>query len=272
MYLVFDIGGTNMRLAVSADGKTLSSVKIVPTPKDFNEGIRIFKQVADELSGEAEIKKIAGGVAGPLDKDKTMLVASPHIGGWIQKPFKKALENVFNIPILLEHEADLEGLAEVTLGAGQGQEIVASVILGTGVATTRIVKGKIDNNSLGFEAGHQIIVIDGSPCDCGGTGHLESYVSGSGIEKIYGMRGEKINDPRIWDKTARYLAAGLNNIIVHWSPDMVILGGVVMKSIPIEAVRNYLKEFLTIFPTCPEIALAQLEDSSCLYGALALLR
>ena len=39
MFLVFDIGGTNMRLAVSRDGKNIEEPKILKTPKDFDEGI-----------------------------------------------------------------------------------------------------------------------------------------------------------------------------------------------------------------------------------------
>ena len=271
MFLVFDIGGTNMRIATSLDRKTLSATKIVPTPQDFEKALVVFKQAGDELSKGEKIEAAVVGVAGPIDKDKTMLVASPHISGWIQKPLKSELEKIYNCPVFIEHEADLQGLAEATLGAGKGYKIVANLILGTGIATTRIVNGKIDTNSLGFEAGHQIIVADGSPCDCGGKGHLEAYVSGSGLERIYHKRGEEITDPKIWDLTARYLAIGLNNVTVFWSPDVIVLGGVVMKSINLETVKSYLKEVLTIFPTPPNIVQAKLGDSSGLYGALALI-
>ncbi len=272
MYLVFDIGGTNMRGVFSKDGKTLSEIKIIPTPKVFNEGLVSFKQLGQELSKGEKIEKVVVGVAGPIDKDKTMLVASPHIPGWIQKPLKSELEKIYNCPVLIVHEADLQGLAEAVRGAGKGYRIVANLVIGTGIATTRIVDGKIDENSLGFEAGHQIIVIDGESCDCGGKGHLESYVSGSGLQKIYNKKGENIKDSQVWDLTAKYLAIGLQNTIVHWSPDIVILGGAVMRSVDLEKVRKYLKEYLTIFPVPPEIAPAKLGEFSGLYGALELIK
>lgn len=271
MYLVFDIGGTNMRIATSVDGKTLAHTKIVPTPQDFEEGISTFKQVADELTQGEKIKGIAGGAAGPIDKEKTMLIASPHISGWVNKPFKKRLEEIFAAPVFFEHEADLEGLGEAADGAGKGHEIVATIILGTGVASTRTVGGQIDKNSLGFEAGHHIIVPDGRACDCGGKGHFESYVSGSGIYKGYGKKGEEIKDPKVWDEVARYLAIGLNNVTVFWSPDVIVLGGAVMKSIPIETVKSYYKQVVTIFPIPPEILPAELGDSATFYGALQLI-
>jgi predicted NBD/HSP70 family sugar kinase len=50
MYLLFDIGGTNMRLAISKDGKNIGKIKIVPTPQDFIKGMKLFEESARELS------------------------------------------------------------------------------------------------------------------------------------------------------------------------------------------------------------------------------
>ena len=271
MYLVFDIGGTNMRLATSLDGKTLSFTKTVPTPKDFHEGIQTLKQVADELSGGEKIESVAGGLAGPLDKDRTMLVKSPHIGGWVGKNFKKELEKALNTLVSLENDADLTALGEANFGAGKNYKIVAYLTISTGVGGSRVVNKKLDENALGFEPGHQIIVPDGEPCNCGGRGHLESYVSGSGLLKTYQKKGEEITDPKVWDEVAKYLAIGLNNVTVFWSPDIIVLGGAVMKSISLDTVRTYLKGVLTIFPEAPEVQLAKLGDPAGLYGALALI-
>lgn len=268
MYLLFDIGGTKTRLAVSVDGKTITKSKIIPTEKDFEQAVQAIKQTADELAEGEKLQRVTGGVAGPLNKEKTMLIASPHISSWIEKPLKQALEKIFNTAVALEHDADLAGLAEANLGAGKGYKIVAFLNIGTGIASTRIVEGQIDKNALGFEAGHQVIVIDGNICDCGGKGHLEAYVSGSGLEKTYGLKSEKITDPQVWDETARFLAIGLNNTIVFWSPDIIILGGTVMRSISLDKVKTYLGEILTIFPKPPEIVAASLDDSAGLIGAL----
>lgn len=270
MYLVFDIGGSKARFATSSDGKTLGKSKIVPTPKEFQEGLQAIKQAADQLVGGQKIDGIAGGVAGPLDKDKTMLVKSPHIGGWVNKPLKLELENIFNCSVNLENDANLAALGEAIFGAGRGKNIVAYLTISTGVGGGRVVDGKIDENSLGFEPGHQIIVPDGNLCNCGGRGHLETYIGGAYIEKKYHQKGENIKDPKIWDEIANYLAVGLNNVAVFWSPDIIVLGGSVMQSMPLDSVKTQLKEVLTIFPTPPELALSSLGDFAGLYGALAL--
>lgn len=260
-----------MRMATSMNGQTLATSKTVPPPQDFDQAIQTFKKVADEISGGEKIAAIAGGLAGPLDKEKTMLITSPHLGSWVHKPFRRELEKIFGVTVYLENDADLATLGEASFGAGVNQKIVAYLTISTGVGGGRVVDKKIDSNSLGFEPGHQIIVPDGHPCNCGGKGHLESYVSGSALERIYGQKGETITDTKIWDQVARYLAIGLNNTIVHWSPDIVILGGSVTKSVPLDQVRSYLKEVLTIFPNPPEIVPAKLGDVAGLFGALYLL-
>ncbi len=252
MYLLFDIGGTNLRVAVS-DGNSLIKTKIVPTPKDFEHGIEAIKQL---FPGE-KIDKIAGGIAGPLNPEKSELIKSPHLSGWVNKPLKEKLREVFSADVLLENDSALVGLGEAV---GLNKKIVAYIGIGTGIGGVRIVNNKIDQNSLGFEPGHQIIEIDGKICNCGGRGHLEAYVGGAYV----GRNAD-------WDSVAKYLSVGLSNTIVHWSPDIVILGGSVLQSISIEKVKSYLEKDLTIFPNVPQIVPSKLGNKGGLYGALSIL-
>lgn len=272
MYLVFDIGGTNMRVAVSSDRENIQKSKIVTTPKDFEQGIQTLKQLADELLGKEKVQAVAGGIAGTLDKDKGVLVSSPHLKDWVLKPLKVTLEKKFAAPVYLENDTALAGLGEALKGAASGKNIVAYLSIGTGVGGVRIVDQKIDRNSLGFEPGHQIIILDGSKCNCGGLGHLEAYIAGSYLEKVYGRKGEELKNEEIWEEASKYLSIGLCNTIVHWSPDIVILGGAVMKSIDLEKVKINLRRNLTIFPESPEIIPAKLGDQAGLYGALELFK
>lgn len=260
-----------MRMAVAADGQTITGSKIVPTPKDFEQGIQVFKQVADELSNGVKIDKIAGGIAGPIDKEKTCLVKSPNIPGWINKPLRSELERLFGCSVILENDTTVAGIGEAVKGAGAGNKIVAYIALGSGVGGKRIIDGKISGDSFNFEPGHQIIVPDGDLCKCGGKGHMEPYVSGTYFEAKYGQKGENITDPKIWDEISRYLAISLVNATVFWTPDIIVLGGSVSKSIPLDIVCSYFKEFLTIYPDAPQIVKATLGDNAGFYGALELL-
>lgn len=265
-----------MRMAVSADGKELEEPKILPTPQDFAEGIAIFENLAKELAQGEKIQYVAGGVAGPLDREKTMLLNSPNIPGWIKKPLKGELEKRIGSPVFLENDTAMGGLGEVTFGAAKGYSIAVYISVATGVGGARFVHGKIDQNAMGFEPGHQIIDFN-SHVSCGpgckGEGHLEAFVSGSALERRSGKKAVEVLDPAVWDELARILAVGLNNTIVHWSPDVVVLGGAMITgepSIPWDALERYYKETVTIFSDPPPLFKATLKDAGGLYGALAL--
>ena len=273
MYILFDIGGTKMRITASFDGDHLEKPLIIPTPHDFNEGMRLFEESVRQLTQGEKIDAIAGGIAGPLDKAKMTLVNSPNIPHWINKPLKTTTEKIFNVPVYLENDAALSGLGEAHFGQTRQKSILAYLTISTGVGGVRIVDGKIERNERGFEPGHQIIMKDGELCPgCQIKGHLEGHIGGAALEKRFGEKPEHIMDEVVWDTIAYDLAVGLNNTIVHWSPDVVILGGSLMEKIDIEKVKRYLESLLTIYPEKPLLLRSSLHDESGLYGALALLK
>jgi len=276
MFLLFDIGGTKKRLAVSRDGKSFDEPKIVDTPQDFNAGMSLFQKITLELSGGGKINAVAGGIAGPLDREKTKLVNSPNLSGWIDKPLKETLQKILKIPVYLENDAAIVGLGEATNGAGKGEEIVAYITVSTGIGGARIVDGKIDRNIFGFEPGHQIIDPAGTLCPiCGFAGHLEGHVSGAALEARYHKKPYEITNPQIWEEEAKWLAYGLNNTAVYWSPSVIVLGGsMIIKGpgISIERISFHFKKTLSIFPEHPRLAKAELGDVGGLYGALEILK
>lgn len=274
MYILFDIGGTKMRV-VSADRKKfLAEPVIVNTPKNFYDGIETLKNIINNLANGTPVEAIVGGVAGVLNPEKTGLAKSPNLGEWVGGDIKKALMETFNVPVSIENDSAFVGLGEATYGAGRNSSIVVYLTISTGVGGARIVNGVIDENALGFEPGHQIIDPDNTLCPSCEGNDLEAYVSGASIEKRFGKKPYDIHDEKVWDEIAKFLAYGLANTLVHWSPDIVVLGGSMMKEvgIPIPAVKKHLAEILKIFPTIPEIKKAELDDFGGLYGALSYAR
>lgn len=279
MYILFDIGGTKMRVVAADHEKFLGEPVVVETPKDFNDGLDTLKRIIDNLaerhtSENRSVTAIVGGIAGPLDADQAMLVKSPNLGDWVGHDIKDALHTAYKVPVELENDAALVGLGEAHFGAGRGKSIIAYLTVSTGVGGVRIVDGKIDRSALGFEPGHQIIDPDNSLCPTCDGNDLEAYVSGTAIEKRFGVKPYEIHDDAVWDELAKFLAYGLNNTIVYWSPDIIVIGGSMMKEvgIPVPAVRKHLAEILKIFPTLPAIEKAELGDFGGLYGALAYAR
>ena len=265
-----------MRLALSRDGKSFGDPAIVDTPQKFEDGIALFQETALALAGGELILSMAGGIAGVFDKEKGMLVNSPNLPDWVGKPLREELEKRCDASVFIENDSAIVGLGEALAQTGERYDIVAYITVGTGVGGSRIVGGKIDEAAIGFEPGHQIIDPDNTLCpECEGN-DLESYVSGAAVGKRYGMKPYEITEKALWEETLpKFLAYGLNDTIVHWSPDVVVLGGSMIvgdPAISVEATERYLKELMRIFPTIPVIKKATLGAVGGLHGALAYLK
>jgi len=269
-YLFFDIGGTNTRLAVSQSGTSFSRTKIYPTPREYNEGISILSKFFLEELKSLSPGVIVGGIAGPLNKEKTLSTNPPNLPGWQNKPLQETLSTRFNCPVFLENDTALAGLGEASVGAGKNHNLVAYLTISTGVNGVRLVHKKIEENSLGFEIGHQIIDFDNSfhLGTSSGRGELEDFISGREVAKRFNSDPAKITDQSAWDQIAEFLSVGIANTILYWSPEIIVLGGSMMKKISLDVVSDHLSKRLSIFSKLPPMKKAELGDLGVLYGAL----
>lgn len=263
-YVLFDIGGTNTRVGVSFDGQTIDASDTFKTPKDFDDGISLIVSTAQRLTEGKPIGVSAGGVAGPLTRDKSGTVNAPHLPEWSGRPLKLELATKFGCEVFIENDTAMSGLGEAVFGAGKEHRIVSYMTISTGVNGARIIDGELEPTALGFEIGHQIIDLDGSMRHA----DLESLISGSALERRYGKRPEDITDQGVWEDVAKFTAYGINNVVVFWSPDVVVLGGSMMKKISLERVKMYVKNILKLYPELPVIVKSELGDLGGLWGAM----
>jgi len=271
-----------MRFAVSRDMESFGEPQVFSTPQKFEDSLETLSKYCEQIGIKGQVGKSMGGLPGPLSMGKDSLLNAPNLGGWIGKPIKSKLEELLGAPVFLENDAALAGLGEALFGGGKGYKIVAYLTISTGIGGARIVEEKIDVSYSGFEPGHQIIDADGTICAyCkkkvnGKTipGDLEDHISGAGLKKRFLKEASEIDSQEVWEKVAELLAYGLNNTIVHWSPEVVILGGplILEDKISIEKTKETLKDVLGIYPALPEIKKAQLGDKAGLFGSLAYLK
>ena len=267
MYLLFDIGGTNIRISYAKDGVDIGESIVVATPQDFEEGVAAIAHAAEELGALGHIQAAAGGIAGVFNADKSMLVRSPNLTQWTNKPLVARLTDTLGVPVYVENDAAIVGLGEAHHGAGKHFSIVEYITVSTGVGGARIVEGNIDERSVGFEPGQELFPIQ----DGGEPITLEKVVSGVAIEKRFGKKPKEVTDPAVWEELSKKLAYGLYNTIVLWSPDVVVLGGSMIvgnPAIPVDRTAAHLSDMLTIFPQPPIIKKAELGNLGGLWGAL----
>lgn len=276
MYILFDIGGTNTRVAISDDLEHVLNTIKFKTPLEYEKGMLAIKEAIENIRKGNAIEGIAGGIRGPLNHEKTSIVSESALHDWVGRSIVGSLERAYGVPVYLGNDTAMVGLGEVFFGAGKGYDIVAYHTVSTGVGGARFVHGKLDAASVGFEPGHQILDVDRTILGHAIQPTLENLVSGTALEKRRGVKPYEIKqDDHVWDELASHLAYGLKNTIVYWSPDAIVLGGSMIVGdprIPLEAIKRHTVEVLDGFVPCPLILDASLKDDGGLYGAMAFLR
>lgn len=258
-YIVADIGGTQTRIGSSHDLKTIRDKVIYQTPKDFESGMKKFVESVNTLDAKPDAVVI--GVAGPMNKEKSMLIDAPHLTGWIKKDIKYRLESDLETEVYLENDTALVGLGEAHNGAGRSSSIMVYLSIGTGVGGVRIVDGEIDENTLGFEPGHQTIDIED-----GTLMTLESLVSGGYLNKIDGSSQKE----KFVEDAHLYLAIGIRNSILHWSPDTVVVGGgmIIHRKLDFGKVLEEFQSLKLGLSETPVIKKAELGEIGGLHGGI----
>lgn len=262
-YVGFDVGATNMRIArVTANG--IGEPRKIPTPSDVQEGTRLLAQLIRECAEGEKPVAVAGGVPAVVAGGRIFRV--PNREGWTNFDLRAALSHALDAPVDIHNDADLAALGEAGYGAGIGKRVVAYIGVGTGIGTARVVSGRIDGGAYDFEAGHQII-------DALRMETLEGLASGGALEKRFGVHPRDVARSE-FEQMTPVLATGIYNTILHWSPDVVVLGGSMMNEETGYRKSDIVSALATlpeIYPKLPEIQLSRLGDDAGLHGARALL-
>jgi len=276
-YVLFDIGGTKTRVAVSDDLKTFTESASFKTPKKFQAGMEeLVRTVVRILPENATVSGLAGGIRGRLAEDKSGIDNDAVLTDWRGQSIVSYLQKQYECPMFLENDSAMAGVGEAVFGAGMGLDIVAYHTISTGVGGVKVERGDIDDASTGFEPGHQILDIDRTVLGEDVEPTLENLVSGTAVGERFGVKAYEIpQSDAVWDELAEYLGQGLRNTILYWSPDVIVLGGAMIvgdPAIPVDAIRKYTVEALNGFADSPLITSAKLGDEAGLYGAMAILK
>lgn len=301
-----DIGGTTIKIGfIDTLGEIIHKWEI-PTQKD-GSGDKIVQDikksiVESKVTLALENGQFLGiGIGAPgFINHKTGTVHAVNIG-WTNYPLKEKIEEIFNLPVWIENDANMAVLGENWRGAGNGEENVMLITLGTGVGGGVIANGHLLRGESGAasEIGHVTVKQDGITCNCGRKGCLETIASATGmvhqakeivkshpesrVAQLYrGNQTISVKDifnlakngdehsQQIIDYTTTVLAFALQNMATIINPSRILIGGGVSNAG--DALLNPLKEkFMSIAlpeisQTC-ELKIAALGNDAGIMGA-----
>lgn len=244
-----EAGGTKMVCAVSDAELNLKGSAVFPTttPEEtIGEMINYFRKF--------DIDAVGIGSFGPIDLNPK----SPTYGnitktpktGWSDFDFVGVFKKAFGVPVGFDTDVNAAILGEVYKGAAYGCNNAIYITIGTGVGVGVYCNGGLVHGLVHPEAGH--IPLNRHPEDsfegscpfhknC-----VEGMASGPAIEKRWGKSPKLlIENDKVWELEAYYIAQAVASYILTYSPEKVILwGGVMHQDKLFDMVRSNVKEIL----------------------------
>lgn len=267
--------GVNYILSILTDlkGNVVREIYQHITNTEYEHVFSIIKKSINDLIESAPdspygIIGIGIGVPGIVNNQGEILIA-PNLH-WENVQLKQQIEKTFNLPVVIENEANAGAYGEKLFGAGKDFNNMIYVSAGIGIGVGIIIDGELytGNNGYSGEMGHTIIMVDGKKCSCGSVGCWELYASEKAllehvkekhiinsecltIEMLI-EEAEAGNDAiiEVFKEIGKYLSVGINNIIKTFNPQQVIIGNrlaMLQKwiEVPIqEFIQKHCKQFL----------------------------
>ncbi|HLR40782.1 MAG TPA: ROK family transcriptional regulator [Virgibacillus sp.] len=304
--IAIDIGVKTVSVA-AIDLKGEAKEKI-SAPVKNNSVIQLVYDLVDTLLDQVTLNAVGIGVSapGPINPVSGTILTPPNLSGAKNLKITELLEIRYDLPTILEVDANASALAEQWFGSSK--ESVDTLFVyndqglgGSVIIDSRVYKGM--GNSAG-EIGHMSIDIDGPKCSCGNFGCLETLGSGMAIEQYIkaGIRrgaitpleslysaGEEIALSEIakhayqgdslakqaFEEAGRYLGIGVANAVNLFAPDLVVFGGHVSALYPkmIQIAERVAKKrsFSPMANNIP-FARAEFNKDSNLIGAAAVIQ
>ena len=238
-----DLGGTKILAGIVARDGSVVRRHERPTPQDSQEHVLAELEAAVGELLDDSVGAVGFGVPSPIDQTRGVVVRCVNLP-LEDAPLRDRMHERFGVPVGLDNDANAAAIGEWRAGAGQGEDDLVMLTLGTGVGGGVVSGGKPFRgwNGAGAELGHVVIVHGGRPCQgaCTGHGHLEAYVSGSAAtaaaREAFGpsadahrlVRLANEGDAKakeILEEVGGYLGSGIGSFVNVFGPQLVVLGG-----------------------------------------------
>lgn len=284
-----DLGGTKILAGVLDESGAVLTQKEVKTPHHGDEIVSAIVMLCETLQKEHSVESVGVGTPGQVSfPEGVILGCTPNLKNWEGRTLRQDLQQKIRGDVWVDNDAQAATYAEMKAGEGRVFKDFVLLTLGTGLGSGVVSGGQLSrgHHDLGIGFGHMIVEARGRFCNCGQQGCLETYVSGTGIQKTYRLKGgDALSSFAIFQLAAEgdllaqetlaltwdMLAVGLVNIFNTLAPEAVILGGGISRqgeNVILAPLREKVKGIMGMpFKTPESIRLAAFGAQAGMIGA-----
>ena len=258
MLVAVDTGGTKTLVAIFDVDGALAGSQRFPTPPATDEYINQVSQAIDELTNGEAPSALSIAIPGLVQDGVAKWCG--HLD-WTDFDVAGAFRSRYDIPVLVDNDANLAGLAEAR-ALDPLPRTVLYVTISTGIGTGVITDGQIDPALASSEGGHMMIEFDGHPQK------WEDFASGSAIYQTYGRYARDIDDDATWHQIADRISRGFLAAIPLLQPDVIVFGGSIgtyFERYSDELTRLLTSQLPEHIP-CPRLVQAVHPEEAVIYG------
>jgi glucokinase len=304
--LAVDLGGSHATCALVEDKNILASrtvaadrasslTSLLPSLTESLKGIR------GEISG-ARLTGVVFSFCGLVDYARGRVLSTNakfddapglDLVAWCRR--------ALDLPLRMENDARLALLGEWYAGAARQCDDVVMVTLGTGIGGAAMSQGRLlrgKHFQAGCLGGHLPVDFEGRTCSCGAIGCAEAEASSVSLadvcrshprfsssplaaessitfEKLFChlAEGDRVAQD-VADRCLRVWATNIIGLIHAYDPELIIVGGGVMKSAT--HILPFLQTYVERHAWTPwgkvRVAGAELGNNAALLGAVPLLQ
>ncbi|WP_378956782.1 ROK family protein [Pelosinus sp. sgz500959] len=269
----------------------------------------LFELIKETIEHAPETRRgIIGmgiGVPGMVNYDHGHVLSAPNLL-WENIKLKDLVEEEFQIPTLIDNEANAGAIGEKWFGLGKKASELVYVSAGTGIGAGIVINNELYRGSRGLagEIGHMTVDVHGIRCTCGNVGCWEEYASEKALIRYFKDHATQYPDSILLSKSSSeyidnlnifqiidaatkgdqlaiegfknigyYLGVGVSNLINAFNPECVVIGNALplVGDVLMDELRNEVARrcFSSKYSNI-KISSSELYMNACALGAVAL--
>ena len=136
---------------------------------------------------ESDLLGIGIGCAGHIRFRDGVIITTSNLKGYKNYALRDAVQASFQIPVILDNDANAQAFGEFKFGAGKGFDSMVFLTISTGIGAGIILNNKLYRGMTGTagEFGHTIVEPESSLiCTCGNRGCLMACACGMALPHL----------------------------------------------------------------------------------------